>query len=303
MSMNHHTPLPAPKPLCAVFKPQLPLLTLGKLTLDEATEVRAHLADCAYCQLHLREYEILAEALHRHFGGAPSLPMRGATRARHTPTSPPEPPPMFTLEDIMNASQPETPVQTMQPPPHEPPQQRHATLALFGAIAAALVVVILAASLFAYFGLRPSGPAAKPTPSPRSQAPATPTVPITPLPTVGSGRLTCTAPTDAGFPSGSGAFYPIDQRGNAVDGQEQGSIAFHADGSFSRAGPRGCYTLNHQQIQVIDDVNTFQACELSAQVGLYTWAFDGTYLRFTRVNDDCLDRAHTLTNFRWKSVP
>jgi hypothetical protein len=77
-------------------------------------------------------------------------------------------------------------------------------------------------------------------------------------------------------------------------------MEFHADGSFNRAGTRGCYTLNQQQIVLIDDVNTFQACELSAQVGLYTWAFDGTFLSFIRVNDDCLVRSRPLTNFKWK---
>jgi hypothetical protein len=131
-----------------------------------------------------------------------------------------------------------------------------------------------------------------------------PTAPATtPLPTVGSGRLTCTAPTGAGFPKGSDALYPTDQAGNIENTEQQGPIEFHADGSFNRAGTRGCYNLNAQQIVMIDDVNTFQACELSTQTGLYTWAFDGTLLSFTRENDDCLFRSHTLTSFKWKRQP
>ena len=144
-------------------------------------------------------------------------------------------------------------------------------------------------------------------PPPTTTTPTTtiaPTAPATtPLPTVGSGRLTCTAPTGAGFPKGSGAFDPTDQAGNILDTGQQGPIEFHADGSFNRAGTRGCFTLNSHQIVMIDDVNTINACPLVMQTGLYTWAFDGTLLSFTLVNDDCSDRSHTLTSFKWKRQP
>ena len=131
-----------------------------------------------------------------------------------------------------------------------------------------------------------------------------PTAPATtPLPTVGSGRLTCTAPTGAGFPKGSNAFSPTDQAGNILDTALQGPIEFHADGSFNRAGTRGCYILNSHQIVMIDDVNTINACPLATQTGLYTWAFDGTLLSFTVVNDDCAVRSQTLTSFKWKWQP
>ena len=36
MSMNHRRPLPAPRPLCALYAPQLPLLALGRLGAAEA---------------------------------------------------------------------------------------------------------------------------------------------------------------------------------------------------------------------------------------------------------------------------
>jgi hypothetical protein len=54
---------------------------------------------------------------------------------------------------------------------------------------------------------------------------------------------------------------------------------------------------------MIDDVNTINACPLAAQTGLYTWAFDGTLLSFTVVNDDCPERSQTLTTYKWKRQP
>jgi len=169
------------------------------------------------------------------------------------------------------------------------------------------LVVILLSCLLLITGCDSSASISPPTNRATSTTPTTtigPTAPATtPLPTVGSGRLTCTAPTGAGFPKGSNAFNPTDQAGNIVDTGQQGPIEFHADGSFNRAGTRGCYILNSQQIVMIDDVNTINACLLATQTGLYTWAFDGTLLSFTLVNDDCFSRSHTLTSFKWKRQP
>ena len=171
---------------------------------------------------------------------------------------------------------------------------------------AALVVILLNCVLLitgcdSIASMPPPTTQATTTTPPTTIAPTAPAT--TPLPTVGSGRLTCTAPTGAGFPKGSGAFDPTDQAGNILDTGQQGPIEFHADGSFNRAGTRGCFTLNSHQIVMIDDVNTINACSLVMQTGLYTWAFDGTLLSFTVVNDDCADRSHTLTSFKWKRQP
>lgn len=160
MSMNHHRPLPAPRSLCALFTPRLSLLVLDKLDADEAAEVRAHLADCDYCQVRLREYEILRGALHRTFGVEPAQPataVSGATRERAIRRTAP---PVFTLEDIMHAAnQEDTSTSTSLQPRRLPePSPRKRVLTALGAIAAVLVLSVLAASLFAS---RNPGPAVK----------------------------------------------------------------------------------------------------------------------------------------------
>jgi hypothetical protein len=174
-------------------------------------------------------------------------------------------------------------------------------------------IVLIVLVLNAVFLMTGCGSGAS-TPPPVAQAPTAttalaPTAPAptasapTPLPTVGRGPLTCTAPTGSGFPKGGGGFYATDQSGRFVDSSLQGPTGFSADGSFNRAGTLGCYTLDHQQIVMIDEVGTFQACPLVVQTGLYTWGFDGTLLSFTRVNDACSARFHALTTYKWKRQP
>jgi hypothetical protein len=62
------TSTPAPRPLCAVFAPLLPLLSSGALEEDEATPAREHAAGCAWCQQELARYASIDEALRREFG-------------------------------------------------------------------------------------------------------------------------------------------------------------------------------------------------------------------------------------------
>ena len=45
MNWNHHTSTPAPTPLCAVFEPQVALLSSGMLEADQMEAVHEHLAD------------------------------------------------------------------------------------------------------------------------------------------------------------------------------------------------------------------------------------------------------------------
>jgi hypothetical protein len=130
----------------------------------------------------------------------------------------------------------------------------------------------------------PSGPTLTPT--------------LTPLPTVGEGPLTCTAPATPPFPMIT--YSPIDAQGKLAD--NQGTMSFKADGSFNRAGSRGCYLVDRQRMTFIDQVNTFNACILREQVGAYGWAYDGTVLSFTLVNDGCDSRAASLTPYKWKFV-
>jgi hypothetical protein len=166
MSINHHTPLPAPRPLCAVFRQQLPLLALGKLDVDEATAVRTHLVVCEYCQVRLHEYEILARALYQHFGvgqsqlagASPSMPGARSLYA--------EVPTLFTLEDIIQASQQERPIPTTLPGPRPSDvSRRRRPLTMIGALAAVLVVAALAATLVSHRRTVATSPAARPTPT------------------------------------------------------------------------------------------------------------------------------------------
>lgn len=142
------------------------------------------------------------------------------------------------------------------------------------------------------------GGGASPSPAKASTAPSPTSTPaITPLPTVGAGPLTCTAPTTPPFPPGD--YTPTDAQGNLVDTSVQGPITFQADGNFNRTGTLGCFAIVQRQITFTDQVGSFNACTLSTQTGAYTWAFDGKLLSFTLVNDYCYDRSHALTHYKW----
>jgi virginiamycin B lyase len=169
MSLNHRTPppSPAPGPLCFIYKPQLALLALGKLDDDQANDVRAHLADCEYCQLHLREYEIVREAVARHFGAEAAAGREGALPGARVRSAAPAADPPLTLEEIMQAAEDTPPVSTAErPSPARQPSPRQRRLTALGAVAAVLVLSILAASLFTHSGPRPPVQVATPTPIP-----------------------------------------------------------------------------------------------------------------------------------------
>jgi streptogramin lyase len=63
--MNHQTPQPTPHPLCIAFEPLLPLLSQGQLSASESLATRNHVMTCAWCQLQLRQYDFLRDALRR----------------------------------------------------------------------------------------------------------------------------------------------------------------------------------------------------------------------------------------------
>src|SRR5262245_40351967 len=109
MNENRQTPPPAPQPLCAVYAPLLPLLRVDELDAEQADAVRAHLADCSWCQAKLATHAVVGDALRRAFG----------TGYRDAP-------PTFTLETIMHANQRDT--VTAENPPAPPtrylPQRR-----------------------------------------------------------------------------------------------------------------------------------------------------------------------------------
>jgi hypothetical protein len=156
MSENHASPWRTPQPFCSVYASLLPLLHSEGLTAEERVPLEAHLADCAWCQNQLATYDVIDAALRRHYAGEAigTSPVRPRSLAR----------PALSLEDIMQASKqhPARPVPSATPPG---PRHLHPRLKALEALAAVLVLVALAASLFAYFGSRTHGPAAKPTPT------------------------------------------------------------------------------------------------------------------------------------------
>lgn len=170
MSMNHRTPPPTPRPLCAIYELQLPLLLLGDLDADETAALQAHLAECKYCQFMLRKYETVQGALTRHFGATAPTPQpltRSGARARSVS---PAAPALLTQEDIMQAANKPpavVPPPELVSPPTSQPQNLSPTrrrLTALSALAAVLVLTILAVSLFSYFGSRGPTPAATPKP-------------------------------------------------------------------------------------------------------------------------------------------
>ncbi len=114
MNMNSHTPAPTPTPLCAVFEPQVALLSSGMLEADEAAAVHEHLATCAYCQLHLNEYQRLREDVLRLLLGSEETSdharsEHGSVRSQRALIGAAggatlDRPAYFTLADILQAS-------------------------------------------------------------------------------------------------------------------------------------------------------------------------------------------------------
>src|SRR5260370_41785823 len=68
MSTKRLLPPPAPTPLCATYAQHLPLLGAHELKPDQTEALRTHLADCAWWQSVLATYDVVENALRRHFG-------------------------------------------------------------------------------------------------------------------------------------------------------------------------------------------------------------------------------------------
>jgi tetratricopeptide (TPR) repeat protein len=83
---KHSSSRPVPTPLCALFERLVPLLSGGGLDVDEEISVRAHLAECAWCQALLASYEVVDDALREHL------------------TPKPDEPPVITVDDIVGTA-------------------------------------------------------------------------------------------------------------------------------------------------------------------------------------------------------
>jgi hypothetical protein len=153
-----------------MYAPRLPLLRVHELEPDQAEELRCHLVGCAWCQSVLATYDIVEDALRRHFSP-------GGTALTEV-----------TLEDIIRTTDREEvePLVFDEPAPwHErastsPPWREHIDvphrrrrMSVVGAIEAlaALLIIALLGGLLASRHLVGPGPASTP-------------IPTTPLPTL-----------------------------------------------------------------------------------------------------------------------
>jgi streptogramin lyase len=153
--MNHHTPPPLkPQPFCVYFEPLLPLLSQGQLPDGEAAATRTHVMTCAWCQLQLRDYDFLRDALRR-------LDSTEAPDGRAPPSYRP-----LTREELHAAFQedstsPRHPTRSAAVPVPARALDaigRDGRFPSLTAVAATLLIVVLAAVLFRGAALRPASP-------------------------------------------------------------------------------------------------------------------------------------------------
>lgn len=177
MSLNSHSPMPTP--VCAVFEPQVALLSSGMLEGDQVTAVHEHLADCAYCQYQLQEYQRLREDVLRLLLGGEHTTANGrpepVATQDHRQAHPQDRgagatdgPMYFTLEEIVRVSEQQPPVDMPRARDQRPPNRSgpKTLLTTLGVIAALLLLALLASSLF---GLLRGGPTPATQPSPTVQ--------------------------------------------------------------------------------------------------------------------------------------
>ncbi len=130
--LNGHLSGPTPGPECLFFADLLPLLGEETLPGLEASEARAHLAACAYCQQEYAAYQRIDANLRRHFSALPSL--------------------RFEPEDIMmlpDGSTPSEPAPDTAPAPVQTtsPRRTRRVISLFSVVAAVLVIVVVVTAI------------------------------------------------------------------------------------------------------------------------------------------------------------
>jgi virginiamycin B lyase len=156
------TTSPAPRPLCVVFAPLLPLISSGALEPDEVAPTREHVAGCDWCQQELARYVAVDDALRLRFG-APSyedaLPFPFDMADDDEDYA-------FILEDsMMNGEQDDKPTVTYLSPRWN--TRRHGLTSratAIAGIAAALILAVVATTIYTQFAThRTSHPAATAT--------------------------------------------------------------------------------------------------------------------------------------------
>jgi streptogramin lyase len=156
MSANRTIPAPAPRPFCAAYTSLLPLLHANELDADQTTAVREHVVDCAWCRSVLATYDVVDDALRRHFGPGPAAPIGLTMEAIMSATS---------QEDSISPSDEddELTMTSLRQTPVGLPHQRRFFSGL-AALAAVLLIALLAQALFALF--RSPTASRPPTPKP-----------------------------------------------------------------------------------------------------------------------------------------
>jgi streptogramin lyase len=165
--MNHHTPHPTPQSLCALFEPLLPLLSQDQLSASEAVATRHHVMTCAWCQLQLRDFDFLRDALRR-------LDTRDAQDMHVSHDGRPSSYRSLTREDIHHDLQEDVPEDVQgdlahmgqqtsiaaAPPPVRAPDApgRAGRFSSLAAIAAVLLIAALTGAIFVQFAKRNGAP-------------------------------------------------------------------------------------------------------------------------------------------------
>jgi hypothetical protein len=72
-------------------------------------------------------------------------------------------------------------------------------------------------------------------------------------------------------------------------------VTFNSDGTFfimvsGRRENHGTYTINGNQITIIDEDDQTDSCPASQEPGVYQWTLNDNMLTFTKVNDTCTTR-------------
>ncbi len=158
MSMNHRPRALRPGPECAKFAPLLALVGQEDVDTLDTSELRQHLATCAYCQRELQGYHALDAALSRQFGVPARPPLARADIAyimredyrSATGTDDVQEAPAARLDAQPRRSTPiPPPTLSKAPRPLARRTRTRRVLSLFSAVAAVLVIALVAAALFA----------------------------------------------------------------------------------------------------------------------------------------------------------
>jgi virginiamycin B lyase len=145
--MSQTTPPARPRPLCAVYDPLLPLLSLRELSGEEEQAVLIHAATCDWCQSRLADYDLLGNAL---------------LRLAADQSSPEVPLMLGNYEDFMESDTPSHASQGASPPPSSSSRRTPTRFGGLLALVATILVAALAATLFASHGFFPKTPEVRP---------------------------------------------------------------------------------------------------------------------------------------------